>query len=37
MDTEGHFCKDCWCEYEHGCVCGWCFLDLEDEYEGEGD
>ena len=22
--TEGHFCEDCGCGFEHGCVCGNC-------------
>lgn len=28
--TEGHFCDHCWCDQEHGCVCGWCDLTEED-------
>lgn len=30
MSTEGHFCNHCWCEYGHGCICGWCDLTEED-------
>ena len=27
MSTEGHFCDNCGCGWEHGCVCGNCDND----------
>lgn len=37
MSTEGHFCKDCWCDEEHGCICGWCDVTEEEFKEMYGD
>jgi len=35
MSTEGHFCKNCWCDYNHGCICDVCDLTKADFEEKE--